>query len=369
MPLERLARFPPAEPRGPVEQVGPGPIEAGEPVVLRRGKVGSAKARAGCEGSQCAWGTHTSPRRATVRASCESASLSRPTATTSSCSGPLLAGKVDPEGLVFEAERADTETLNARAAAGDLDVVAVSIARWPAIAASTCFCHTACRSGAATDPSSWRAARATSRRSRGAHRRPGPAHDRVPRPAPAPPALRACGRPHQPVLARVRGRSRGRGRRRAAHPRRAPHLRARRVRLRLRPRRSLGAARPGACRFRSAATRSAGRSGRSSCARCRAFAGRRSRWALDAESRRDDAERFWRASREPTSPSTARCSIAISRCTPTPTRSPRPTTSGAQSRKCTGVLEGPVCSREPRTWISRRSNWPDSGAPELESNP
>jgi 1,4-dihydroxy-6-naphthoate synthase len=47
---------------------------------------------------------------------------------------PLLAGKVDTEGLAFEAERADTETLNARAEAGDLDVVAVSIARWPSIA-------------------------------------------------------------------------------------------------------------------------------------------------------------------------------------------------------------------------------------------
>ena len=46
----------------------------------------------------------------------------------------LLSGKVDPEGLVFEADRADTETLNARAAAGELDVVAVSIARFPAIA-------------------------------------------------------------------------------------------------------------------------------------------------------------------------------------------------------------------------------------------
>ena len=47
---------------------------------------------------------------------------------------PLLSGKVDPGGLSFEAERADTETLNVRAAAGDLDVVAVSIARWPSIA-------------------------------------------------------------------------------------------------------------------------------------------------------------------------------------------------------------------------------------------
>jgi 1,4-dihydroxy-6-naphthoate synthase len=46
----------------------------------------------------------------------------------------LLAGKIDPEGLVFEADRADTEALNARAAAGELDVVAVSIARYPAIA-------------------------------------------------------------------------------------------------------------------------------------------------------------------------------------------------------------------------------------------
>jgi 1,4-dihydroxy-6-naphthoate synthase len=46
----------------------------------------------------------------------------------------LLAGKIDAEGLTFEAERADTETLNARAAAADIDVVAVSIARYPAIA-------------------------------------------------------------------------------------------------------------------------------------------------------------------------------------------------------------------------------------------
>jgi 1,4-dihydroxy-6-naphthoate synthase len=46
----------------------------------------------------------------------------------------LLEGKVDTEGVTFEAERADTETLNARAAAGELDVVAVSIARWPSIA-------------------------------------------------------------------------------------------------------------------------------------------------------------------------------------------------------------------------------------------
>jgi 1,4-dihydroxy-6-naphthoate synthase len=47
----------------------------------------------------------------------------------------LLSGKVDPEGLVFAAERADTETLNARAgAAAALDVIAVSVARWPAIA-------------------------------------------------------------------------------------------------------------------------------------------------------------------------------------------------------------------------------------------
>jgi 1,4-dihydroxy-6-naphthoate synthase len=47
---------------------------------------------------------------------------------------PLLEGKVDAGGLAFVAERADTEALNARADTGDLDVVAVSIARWPALA-------------------------------------------------------------------------------------------------------------------------------------------------------------------------------------------------------------------------------------------
>ncbi len=46
----------------------------------------------------------------------------------------LLAGKVDAEGLSFEPERADTEALNELAAAGQADVVAVSIARWPSIA-------------------------------------------------------------------------------------------------------------------------------------------------------------------------------------------------------------------------------------------
>lgn len=46
----------------------------------------------------------------------------------------LLTGKVDSEGLAFETERADTEALNTRAASGELDVVAVSVARWPAIA-------------------------------------------------------------------------------------------------------------------------------------------------------------------------------------------------------------------------------------------
>ncbi|HLK38648.1 MAG TPA: MqnA/MqnD/SBP family protein [Polyangiaceae bacterium] len=47
---------------------------------------------------------------------------------------PLLTGRIDTEGLTFRAERADTESLNLRAVAGEIDVVAVSIARWPAIA-------------------------------------------------------------------------------------------------------------------------------------------------------------------------------------------------------------------------------------------
>jgi 1,4-dihydroxy-6-naphthoate synthase len=47
---------------------------------------------------------------------------------------PLLAGKVDAEGLRFEVERADTESLNARAEKADVDVLAVSVARWPSIA-------------------------------------------------------------------------------------------------------------------------------------------------------------------------------------------------------------------------------------------
>ncbi|MBK6694930.1 MAG: ABC transporter substrate-binding protein [Myxococcales bacterium] len=45
----------------------------------------------------------------------------------------LVAGKIDTGGLTFTAERADTESLNARADAGDVDVLAVSIARYATI--------------------------------------------------------------------------------------------------------------------------------------------------------------------------------------------------------------------------------------------
>lgn len=47
---------------------------------------------------------------------------------------PLLTGKVPAEGLTFEAERADTETLNTRAERGELDVCAVSIAQYARVA-------------------------------------------------------------------------------------------------------------------------------------------------------------------------------------------------------------------------------------------
>jgi 1,4-dihydroxy-6-naphthoate synthase len=47
---------------------------------------------------------------------------------------PLLHGKVDTEGLSFVHEREDTESLNARAERGDVDVIAVSIARYATIA-------------------------------------------------------------------------------------------------------------------------------------------------------------------------------------------------------------------------------------------
>lgn len=46
---------------------------------------------------------------------------------------PLLHGKLDTGGLTFAHERADTETLNERAARGDVDVIAISIARYAAI--------------------------------------------------------------------------------------------------------------------------------------------------------------------------------------------------------------------------------------------
>ncbi len=47
---------------------------------------------------------------------------------------PLLRGKIPTEGLTFEAERADTETLNRRAEEGEVDVIAVSMGALPRIA-------------------------------------------------------------------------------------------------------------------------------------------------------------------------------------------------------------------------------------------
>jgi 1,4-dihydroxy-6-naphthoate synthase len=46
----------------------------------------------------------------------------------------LLHGKIDTHGLTFVHERADTEALNERAARGDVDVIAVSIARYASLA-------------------------------------------------------------------------------------------------------------------------------------------------------------------------------------------------------------------------------------------
>jgi 1,4-dihydroxy-6-naphthoate synthase len=47
---------------------------------------------------------------------------------------PLLHGKIDTEGLSFTYDRADTETLNARAERGDVDVLAMSMARYATVA-------------------------------------------------------------------------------------------------------------------------------------------------------------------------------------------------------------------------------------------
>src|SRR5262249_14475024 len=44
-----------------------------------------------------------------------------------------LRDKVVNEGLSFSVERADTETLNARAERADVDVLALSVARYPAV--------------------------------------------------------------------------------------------------------------------------------------------------------------------------------------------------------------------------------------------
>jgi 1,4-dihydroxy-6-naphthoate synthase len=49
---------------------------------------------------------------------------------------PLLRGKIDTGGFTFTHERADTEALNERAAKGDVDVLAVSIARYATLSES-----------------------------------------------------------------------------------------------------------------------------------------------------------------------------------------------------------------------------------------
>jgi 1,4-dihydroxy-6-naphthoate synthase len=46
---------------------------------------------------------------------------------------PLLHGKIDAGDVAFVHERADTEALNERAARGDVDIIAISIARYAAI--------------------------------------------------------------------------------------------------------------------------------------------------------------------------------------------------------------------------------------------
>jgi 1,4-dihydroxy-6-naphthoate synthase len=45
----------------------------------------------------------------------------------------LLRGRIDLEGLTFRHERADTETLNTRVERGDVDVIAISLARYAAV--------------------------------------------------------------------------------------------------------------------------------------------------------------------------------------------------------------------------------------------
>jgi 1,4-dihydroxy-6-naphthoate synthase len=49
---------------------------------------------------------------------------------------PLLNGKIETDGLRFVHERADTEALNERAAQGDVDIIAVSMARYASLSAS-----------------------------------------------------------------------------------------------------------------------------------------------------------------------------------------------------------------------------------------
>jgi len=49
---------------------------------------------------------------------------------------PVLSGRIDTGEYRFEHVRADTESLNRQAEAGDLDVVAISIATYPAVSAN-----------------------------------------------------------------------------------------------------------------------------------------------------------------------------------------------------------------------------------------
>ena len=99
---------------------------------------------------------------------------------------PLLAGKVDPEGLAFEAS-APTPRRSTRAPhAADLDVVAVSIARWPAHRDEYLLLPHGMSVGRGYGPVVVATRAADARVARGrAHRRPRPAHDGGARAAPA----------------------------------------------------------------------------------------------------------------------------------------------------------------------------------------
>ena len=259
-------------------------------------------------------------------------------------------GKSTRAASSFAAERADTETLNARAASAELDVVAVSIARWPAIARDYLLLPHGMSVGRGYGPVVVATAAPRPRVARRARASASRACAR-PRTSSCACSCRASSRssfPSAPYARAFEARAVGRRRRRAAHPRGAAHLSNARASRRSATSAKAGRRRRAGCRCRSAATRSAAASGPELVAQVSRLLPDVDRVGARAP-RRDDARAPRGRDARRRAPRPRISSIATSRCTPTPTPAMRPTTCAVHWRSSIPVRTRRACSTRCRS--------------------